>query len=372
MSDETSEFPFRVWQLFWYICILLVGGLGNGIVLIVIARSKKIQGSSSFNVFIFALALTDLLISLLGVPNYILSTAIFSHPVGNHGDFTCKFFTGYLFPFWLLDVSAFLLVAIMLDRRKAILNPLSTLHGSSLIVNCFIVLGIILLAFIVQLPTVIGIKYSNSHPTVRNFCVYEYKWLEVVLIYVFVFFFETILPVVVMVTSLRQVRQKLLATDDLLKMSMYAYRDDQLYKEKKKIIMSKKIRTIETMKLVVLAYFFCIVPNSVFYMLFQFANVRTLTWNSIGYQLVVLLRFSNSCVNPILYSFHSNEFRKHFRQVFNSVVFTKKLSKLRQSTGERFILDYPKIRLHIHWQYDDLAGLFIFIVGFSLGVQCKI
>ena len=71
------EFPFRVWELLWYLCIFLVGTIGNSLVIIVIIRSKKIDGGALINILVLTLAVVDMIISIIGLPIYILQTDLF-------------------------------------------------------------------------------------------------------------------------------------------------------------------------------------------------------------------------------------------------------------------------------------------------------
>ena len=309
-----ATFPIRTWQLFWYICIFIVGVSGNSIVLIVISRSKDLLRSSSFNIFLFSLAVTDLLISAIGVPSYILSTHIFDHPTGSNGDVMCKLVTGYLCPFWFLTISVCLLVVICLERRRVILDPLSTMNERPLIMNSLIVFFCVVYSLIVEIPTIVGLEYAQYNNTVGQFCKYNYNAVTGRVLYVVVFSAEYLIPLLIFLISFKQVRDYLRKTEKDMNPFITAYKEEKT--RVRKTALKRKSASIETMKLVVIAFFVCITPNDALYMLFQFAGISSLTWNSTIYQVCLLLRFSNSCVNPILYGFHSKRFRKHFRQVF--------------------------------------------------------
>lgn len=81
------------------------------------------------------------------------------------------------------------------------------------------------------------------------------------------------------------------------------------------VIFKQKLKSIATMRLVVVAFFLCILPNHVLY-LASLAGVGGLGWNTEISQVGVLIRFTNSCINPLLYSFMSQKFRKNFKNTF--------------------------------------------------------
>ena len=314
---KMSNFPFRYWEFFWYLCVAIIGGIGNLIVLVVIVKNKKMKRSSPFNMYIFALGLTDWFASLIGLPNYILSTDIFKHPVGVNGDVICKLFTGYFWTFWLLEMSVILLVLISIERRNAVLNPFSTLEESSLKKTLAVIFGAILISFIISVPNIVGVIYDMKNARGGNFCRYKFTYFESSCIYGVIFVTDTIIPFGIIIRCFYDIKTKLKKTDDLIKPALISKEDSNSYKKDKGKVYNPKIKTTETLQLVVIAFFICIIPNQVLYVL-SFANIKGVTWNSEIYQIAVLLRFSNSCINPILYSFYSSNFRQNFYTVFKT------------------------------------------------------
>ena len=126
MANLTSqaEFPLRYWQLFSYIIIALIGIPGNGLVLIVLKRSKAIR-NSAFGVYIGSLAVADIIVSVLCVPVYVTSTSAFQyHPTGIAGDIMCKVWTGYFPLFYFAITSVYTLVAISFERYLKECHPI--------------------------------------------------------------------------------------------------------------------------------------------------------------------------------------------------------------------------------------------------------
>ena len=310
------EFPFRVWELLWYLCIFLVGTIGNSLVIIVIIRSKKIDCGALINILVLTLAVVDMIISIIGLPIYILQTDLF-YPKPDHGNLVCFFVN---FPqFWLLDVVIYLLTVISLERRKAIVDPLSVLdtrskwHIALILICCFSVSGL------VQTPTIIGVKYTIvSQASVGNYCGYSYTYLQSTIIYFVVLALETVIPMVVILACFRHIWVKLKRSDDIIKSAVAAYQNDSNFEQKKNIILERKTNAIAVWKTVILVFIVCIIPNNVLYCIFKFVKIHALRWNSVTYQIGLLLRLTNSCINPFLYNFLSKEFRQHLKGVFRN------------------------------------------------------
>ena len=284
--------------------------------MMVILLNKKIQ-ITSFNVIIFSLAVTDFMASIIGLPNYILSTSIFNHPVGRQGDWLCRMFTGYVWPFFFLDVSVFLLTYIALERRKSILDPLSIDPDKPIKPILVTILLLVFAAFLLGLPTIYGIVYDIENNMVGNFCKYRYSFVQSLFIYVAVFILDTIIPVVILVLSYHQITSSLKKTSILLKTSI-EYDCQRSNLKKTSAILGSKCKTIQTLKMVNFAFFACIVPNHLLYLL-SLAGVSGLHWNTVISQVGVLIRLSNSFVNPFIYSIYSTQFKKNFWSVYYKI-----------------------------------------------------
>ena len=307
------EFPFRVWEFLWYLCIFIVGTIGNSLVIIVIVRSQRIDCGALTNILILTLAIVDMMISIIGLPIYILQTDLF-YPKPDHGNLVCFFVN---FPqFWLLDVVIYLLTAISLERRKAIVDPLSVLDTRPKWRIALILICCFSLAALVQTPTIIGAKYTICNASVGNYCGYSYTHIQSTIIYFAVLALETVIPMVVILLCFRHIWVKLKESDDIIKNAMTAYQNDRNFEQKKNTILERKRNAIKVWKIVILVFVVCIIPNNVLFCIFQFVKVHAVSWNSVAYQIGLLLRFTNACINPFLYNFLSKEFRKHFKDVF--------------------------------------------------------
>ena len=309
-----NNFPLRLWQLIWYIFIFIAGSVGNSTVIYVTFKAKDIQRKAPFNVYLLTLSIVDLLISLVAVPIYILSTSVFDHPSGTLGEWLCKICTNYFLIFYLIDTSTFLLCAIAIERRRAIVKPFSILQETYLCKTLGVILFIFLLSFITQTPTIYRAHYSQKNGTIGNVCAYSSNTVEMKLLHYVSFFFNCAIPAAIMFLCFRQINQHLSRTIADLRLSLGAYENAVDYEDKIQIFMKKRKRTIDLTKLMVFVFLICVCIDEVFYLILNpVTNLTKIEWNSSIFQVAVMLRISNSFMNPILFAFKSKVFRKRLQ-----------------------------------------------------------
>ena len=314
MKVSQKKFPLRIWQLIWYICIFVTGCVGNGIVIYVTFKANDIQRKAPFNVYVLTLSIVDLLISAVAMPIYILSTSVFDHPSGTVGEWLCKICTNYFLIFYLIDASTFLLCAIAVERRKAILKPYSILQETHLCKTLGVIFFIFLLSFITQTPTIYRAHYSQKNGTIGNVCAYNSNSVEIQLLHYASFLFNCVVPTIIMFLCFCQINQHLSRAIADLRFSLGAYENAE---EKIQIFMKKRKRTIELTKMMVLLFLICVCIDELFYLILRpVTNLTKVEWNSPLFQVAVMLRISNSFVNPILFSFKSKVFQRRLQDTF--------------------------------------------------------
>ena len=314
MKVSQKKFPLRIWQLIWYICIFVTGCVGNGIVIYVTFKANDIQRKAPFNVYVLTLSIVDLLISAVAMPIYILSTSVFDHPSGTVGEWLCKICTNYFLIFYLIDASTFLLCAIAVERKKAILKPYSILQETHLCKTLGVIFFIFLLSFITQTPTIYRAHYSQKNGTIGNVCAYNSNSVEMQLLHYASFLFNCVVPTIIMFLCFCQINQHLSRAITDLRFSLGAYENAE---EKIQIFMKKRKRTIELTKMMVLLFLICVCIDELFYLILRpVTNLTKVEWNSPLFQVAVMLRISNSFVNPILFSFKSKVFRRRLQDTF--------------------------------------------------------
>ncbi|XP_030613821.1 galanin receptor type 1b [Archocentrus centrarchus] len=288
--------------------IFVVGVVGNTLVMVVIGKVGYTAGGgggggavgkrslSPTNIFILNLSVADLSFLLFCVPFH---ATIYSLPEWVFGAFLCKF--GHYFSTVSMLVSIFTLVAMSVDRYIAVVrsnqsasvrSPRNALAGLSVIWT---------MSLLCSVP-VAKHQILTSHPAAPNstFCWENWTGASKHAYKVTILVMGYLLPL-------------------LLISCCYAKVLFHLHKKMKN--MSKKSerskrKTAQTVLLVITAFTICWMPHHIIAMWVEFGTFP-LNDASLAFRIVShCLSYGNSCVNPILYAFLSENFRKACRQVF--------------------------------------------------------
>lgn len=284
---------FSVTMAILYLTVCIVGLGGNSLVIISILKLDKM--SSATTVYIFNLALADGLF-MVGLPFIAIQNF---QDQWIFGDVVCKLVM-------VLDginqfTSVFCLTVMSVDRYMALVDPLRfarwrTPQRAKVIAA--------LMWFISLFPVIpMAIHFSANYGlcTIDPHVASDTWWLTF-LIYTFILGFA--LPFTVMivfytalVVTLKNANRKHGGTSSSLE-------SHRLEKQVTKMVVA-----------VVVVFGICWLPFYVFN--FCSLNQTDLVLNfTRGFEFVVLLSYSWSCANPILYACLSETFRRHFHALF--------------------------------------------------------
>ncbi|KAJ8354012.1 hypothetical protein SKAU_G00215790 [Synaphobranchus kaupii] len=274
--------------------IFTLGVLGNSMVITVLARSKPGKPRSTTNIFILNLSIADLSYLLFCIP---FQSTVYILPTWVLGAFICKFIH-YFFTVSML-VSIFTLSAMSVDRYVAIVH---SRKSSSIRVAKHALIGVVviwILSFAMAAPVAyyIGIVKGDN----GTYCWEQWPDLNKKKVYVVcTFVFGYVLPL-------------------LLISFCYAKVLNHLHKKlrnlSKKSEASKK-KTAQTVLVVVVVFCLSWLPHHVVHLWAEFGTFP-LNQASFVFRVVAhCLAYSNSSVNPIIYAFLSENFRKAYKQVF--------------------------------------------------------
>uniref|UniRef100_UPI0037E706CF galanin receptor type 1b n=1 Tax=Semicossyphus pulcher TaxID=241346 RepID=UPI0037E706CF len=284
--------------------IFVVGVVGNSLVMVVIGKVRYSAGggegprrsSSPTNIFILNLSVADLSFLLFCVP---FQATIYSLPEWVFGAFICKF-GHYVFTVSML-VSIFTLVAMSVDRYIAVVlsNKSSCVRSRR---NALAGVCVIWTLSLVCSVPVAQHQVLTNHPEAPNSTFCWERWSGARPTYkVTILVIGYLLPL-------------------LLISCCYAKVLFHLHKKMKNISKKSersKRKTAQTVLLVVTAFTICWMPHHIIAMWVEFGSFP-LNDASFAFRIVShCLSYGNSCVNPILYAFLSENFRKACRQVFN-------------------------------------------------------
>lgn len=116
MAEQLQDIVFTTVFAVLVLCSLV----GNILVLAIVLRNSSMH--KPINLLLANLAVCDALFSAFLIPRFILIHA-FKHPVGQVGDYLCKFVTGGNLTWTGGAASVFTLVAIALERYYSVVYP---------------------------------------------------------------------------------------------------------------------------------------------------------------------------------------------------------------------------------------------------------
>ncbi|XP_052009083.1 galanin receptor type 1b [Xyrauchen texanus] len=283
-------------------CIFFLGIIGNTLVIVVIGKIKSRRSRSTTNIFILNLSIADLCFLLFCVP---FQATIYSLPEWVFGAFLCKFV--HYFVMVSMLVSIFTLVAMSVDRYIAVVlskkSPCIRNRKNALIGVCVIWM----LSFAFAVP-VAQHQILTNHLKAPNSSFCWEIWTERVAKHTY--------KVTILVMG--YLLPLLLITCCYAKVLYHLHK--KMKNMSKKSERSKR-KTAQTVLLVVAAFLICWMPHHIIAMWVQFGQFP-LNDASFAFRIIShCLAYGNSCVNPILYAFLSENFRKACKQVFTCHIF---------------------------------------------------
>ncbi|XP_062255309.1 opioid receptor, delta 1b [Platichthys flesus] len=325
-ARDTSSLIIAVCITTLYSLICVVGLLGNVLVMYGVVRYTKMKTAT--NIYIFNLALADAL-STSTLPfqsaKYLMSTWPF-------GELLCKVVIGI--DYYNMFTSIFTLTMMSVDRYIAVCHPVRALDFRTPAKAKLINVCIWILSSVVGVPVMIAAvtKVTDKGATActLRFPKPEWYWDTVMKICVFIFAF--VVPVLViticyglMILRLKSVR--------LLSGS----------KEK-----DRNMRRITRMVLVVVAAFIiCWTPIHIFIIVKTMVDIDqkdplvVASWH-----LCIALGYTNSSLNPVLYAFLDENFKRCFRDFclpYRARLEQSSFTRARNSTREPASICAPAV-----------------------------
>ncbi|XP_066513275.1 galanin receptor type 1-like [Hoplias malabaricus] len=296
-------------------CIFFLGIVGNALVMVVIGRIKSGRSRSTTNIFILNLSIADLSFLLFCVP---FQATIYSLPEWIFGAFLCK--SVHYFVTVTMLVSIFTLVAMSVDRYVAVvLSKKSPCIRNRR--NALLGVWLIWLLSLVFAVPVAQHQVVTNHPDAPNSSFCWEVWGERLARQTYkvtILVIGYLLPLVLITCCYARV----------------LYHLHKKIKNMSKKSERSKRKTAQTVLLVVAAFLLCWMPHHIIGMWVEFGDFP-LNDASFAFRIVShCLAYGNSCVNPILYAFLSENFRKSCRQVFTCHLFyppppVKKIARIR-------------------------------------------
>ncbi|XP_078279158.1 delta-type opioid receptor-like [Rhinoraja longicauda] len=289
-GSATSVYAIAITALYSVVCV--VGLVGNFLVMYVIVRYTKMKTAT--NIYIFNLALAD----ALATSTLPFQSAKYLMHTWPFGELLCKIIISI--DYYNMFTSIFTLTMMSVDRYIAVCHPVKALDFRTPTNAKIVNVCMWLLSSTIGVPVmVMAITRPDGKGSVM--CLIQFPepktyWENVTKICVFIFAF--VIPVLViticyslMILRLRSVR--------LLSGS----------KEK-----DRNLRRITRMVLIVVAIFIiCWTPIHIFVMVKALVKVSDSPLMSVSWHFCIALGYTNSCLNPVLYAFLDENFKRYFR-----------------------------------------------------------
>ncbi|XP_043938427.1 G-protein coupled receptor 54-like [Protopterus annectens] len=324
--DENPPFLTDAWLVpLFFALIMLVGLIGNSLVIYVITKNRKMRTATNF--YIANLATTDIIFLLCCVP---FTATLYPLPSWIFGDFMCKF-VNYLQQV-TVQATCITLTAMSMDRCYATLYPLQSLRHRTPRVAMAVSLGIWIGSFILSLPmamyhrTEVGYWYG-----LRTYCieVFPTETLQKgFLLYTFLAVY--LLPLITICICYTFMLKRM--GQPVVEPVGNHFQNIQHLSERSAAMRAKVTKMVVV---IVLLFTVCWGPIQLFilfqgfYVKFQatYETYKIKTWAN-------CMSYANSSINPIVYAFMGDSFRKSFKKAF-PLLFQRRVHDSAMESGSR-------------------------------------
>ena len=259
---------------------------GNSLVCLVILKKKAMK--TSINWLLFHLAITDLLVALFFIPPCILSHFI-EEPSGIIGNLLCKFIFGGSLGWASSSASSFLLVVIAYERYNATLHPFEKLGRRR---SPWLLPFLWIVAILLVMPDLVVSAYDAE----SQGCIQNYPDYAAELAYSLAWSFaNSVLPVCIMGYLYTRI---ILRLRNRVQVPGYSAN----------VTLQSRTKVTKMLISVFIIFFLCWIPAAILCMLSPVIPGG----HSGTIQLVTTASaLLNSNLNPLVYTLHSQQFRKN-------------------------------------------------------------
>uniref|UniRef100_G3PTJ9 Neuropeptide FF receptor 2 n=1 Tax=Gasterosteus aculeatus TaxID=69293 RepID=G3PTJ9_GASAC len=295
-----------------YLLIFLVCMVGNGVVCFIVLRSRNMRTVT--NLFILNLAISDLLVGIFCMPTTLVDNIITGWPFGS---LVCKL-SGTVQGI-SVSASVFTLVAIAVDRFRCIVYPFK--QKLTIATSKLIIVVIWVLAGCIMCPSGVMLQVTREQRVrivtgsdTRPFYWCRENWpnQEMRKIYTTVLFANIYLaPLSLIVVMYARIGITLCKTT--------IPQTNRPGVEGRHTISKRKNRVIMMLLIVALLFILSWLPLWTLMMLSDYGSLTEHQHRVINiyvYPLAHWLAFFNSSVNPIIYGFFNENFRRGFQAAF--------------------------------------------------------
>ncbi|XP_035700249.1 galanin receptor type 1-like [Branchiostoma floridae] len=285
--------------------IFLIGVTGNALVITIMSCNERNRRNTT-SVFILNLAIADLMFIVFCVP---FQGTIYTLPEWIFGGFMCKF-VNYLIYVTMLS-STFTLTAMSFDRYLAVMYPITTAYLRTwkvATVSCLVIWAV---SFATASPYAIYYNlYRKYWPSDGWFRLCYDQWPNSQGRPIFIaslFFIGYVLPFLIITFCYINILRELWCVPRVLQQT-------EKWSGMKKAIVAKK-KAVKMVIVVVTVFGLCWLPHHVTTMWLSFGNFPYTLGTLVLKLTAHCLAYANSCMNPFIYVFLSDNFKKDIKRL---------------------------------------------------------
>ena len=300
--------PFKVEeivQICLYIINMLLGTSGNAFVIKNFASEDKLMRPGSR--FVIVLAAIDF-VSCVWIPSYFIIKMLYAE-TWPFGATTCRIMTFYPSLYY---ATPWLLLAISVERARAIYRPFANRLSTRFVIS----ISVLVLVCSVALTMYEGLsfRYADNFHHYLEGAVYEYS-----LCYFELSFKEILINMILTRTVGVWFPMLLIA---LVYTFMFLKLKNQLKGMKRKSSHDGKAqmkRILRTFTVVIAVFYICYLPQTILYTIYVCYRHLNKHLNMDAFETantyLVVLYFSNGCLNPVIYSRIDVKLKKSIRRI---------------------------------------------------------
>ncbi|XP_065106107.1 neuropeptide FF receptor 1 like 2 [Paramisgurnus dabryanus] len=312
-----------------YLFIFLLCMVGNGLVCLIVLENRRMRTVT--NLFILNLAVSDLLVGVFCVPTTLVDNLITGWPFTNT---VCKM--SGLVQGMSVSASVFTLVAIAVDRFRCIVYPFQP--KLTLLVAKVTIVMIWVLALAIMCPSAVTLTvervehhymvhnddYNNTYPLFS--CFENWANPQMRKVYTTVLFAHIYLVPLTLITLMYgRIGIKLYTTSVITgndhhdaSQAHSSPPNQGPQQEGRPLISQKKIKVIKMLGIVALVFTLSWLPLWTLMLLTDYGGLeedRLEILTGYIFPFAHWLAFSNSSVNPIIYGYYNENFKRGFQAV---------------------------------------------------------
>ena len=298
-----------------YSFVILVGIIGNSFVVVIVSRKKAMQTTTNY--LLVNLAAADIIMLVWATQSQVFRLT-YKHPSGYAGDYLCKFVNGGTMVTLAITVTTFTLALIAIEKHNALVMPMKEsirLKKKNVI---WLIAVFWIISVVLSVPTFMKARYDEK----QQHCVdvwdislayfnREFVYTNVVL--------KGVLPYIVILYCYTRIIKELYFSKTICRQQV-SENDGKVKRRIAKLLIT-----------VTIAFYCCYLPYAVLVMYVAAIDPQNLaSQHEILVKLQTVARFLlyfESCLNPIIYPFHSTNFRRELKHILSHLNFFSKSTK---------------------------------------------